>query len=227
MKHANIFLLPPKEMCFDMIPLLGPAGLAVPVKWKRFWQEKMESDLNFLMNFLLQPICKGNLLKVIFSCSVSCLYWWHTALIQTSDFCFVFHCLLDILTCSKIKNCYVPVMRQGGWCCPSTAKATLFSITALKATLFSITALRSFEQTSVCCSLWFSLSQQLFCYLNFILNFQGHMTELQYVSIIPTESAMHNTPYVKPLWVTHCSWRLKCSFITQGLPIKHCIDPQL
>lgn len=50
-KHANIFLLPPKETCFDMIPLFGLAGLAVLVKWKRFWRENMESDFNFLMKF--------------------------------------------------------------------------------------------------------------------------------------------------------------------------------
>lgn len=29
------------------------------------------------------------------------------------------------------------------------------------------------------------------------------MTELQYISIIPTESIMHNNPSVKTLYVTH------------------------
>lgn len=104
-KHANIFLLPPKETCFDMIPLFGLAGLAVLVKWKRFWRENMESDFNFLMKFFTAvSICKGNLLKVNFSCSISSLYWWHTTLIKTSDFWFVLHSLLDIFTRTEIKN---------------------------------------------------------------------------------------------------------------------------
>lgn len=94
------------------------------------------------------------------------------------------------------------------------------------------TALRSSEQAPglpLLLVLFITVIILLCGILFWIFLIQGQMTELHYISIISTESNMHNYLWVKPLYVTHSFWRLKWSFTARypSSSVRHCMDTQL